>query len=58
MAVGTLQIQIPIRALWWVKHLAVQQHCSTEQLVQRWVLEQLNKSEGVDLSRSPALGEQ
>ena len=57
MAVGTLQIQIPIRAFWWLKKIAIRQGCSIEKLSERWLLEKLNGTPDVDLSRSPSMEE-
>lgn len=57
MSVGTLTVQLPSRASWWIKHVAIKQKCTERQLIERWLLEKLNATPGVDLSRSPAIGE-
>jgi len=57
MAVGTLQIQIPIRALWWVQKLAVRRGMSGERWVEDLVLRTLEANMSVDLSRTPTMEE-
>lgn len=57
MAVGTVTVQIPIRAFWWVKHLAMKRHLTVEQWTRDVILLELNKTPDVDLSRAPAIGE-
>ncbi|MGH3053366.1 MAG: hypothetical protein ACRDL7_00120 [Gaiellaceae bacterium] len=57
MAVVTVQIQIPVRAFWWVKHLALQRRMTVEGWIEDMVLRELGKDERVNLSRSPMMGE-
>lgn len=57
MAVGTVTIQLPIRAMWWVKHCALKEGVTERKWLEGVVLRALNRIDGVDLSRSPALGE-
>jgi hypothetical protein len=57
MAVGTLTIQLPIRAMWWVKHLALKEGVTERKWLEGAVLRALSRIDGVDLSRSPVVGE-
>lgn len=57
MAVGTLVIQIPIRALWWLKWVADREHLSPEKLTEILVMRKLNSMPEIDLSRAPRFGE-
>lgn len=53
MSVGTLLVQLPSRAAWWVKALADQEGRTVREMLQILVLRQLAVTPGVDLSRSP-----
>ena len=57
MAVGTLTIQIPIRALWWLKWVADREKTTPEKLTEILVLRKLESMGEVHLSRSPAIDE-
>ncbi len=57
MAVGTITIQIPIRALWWLKWVADREHRTPERLVEILVLRKLESMGEVDLNRSPRVDE-
>jgi hypothetical protein len=57
MAVGTLQIQIPIRALWWVKKVAGRERKTGEKWAEELILRKLQADERVDLSRAPTMEE-
>ena len=57
IGIVVIRIELPVRACWWLKHLAVKENCSAERLLERWTLERLNATPGVDLSRSPVQGE-
>jgi hypothetical protein len=55
VSVGTLTIQLPARAAWWVKYLADREGRSVRSMLEVLVLRQLHITPGVDLSRSPAI---
>jgi hypothetical protein len=57
VAVGTLQIQIPIRALWWLKWVADREKTTPERLTEILVMRKLESMSEIDLSRSPRFGE-
>jgi hypothetical protein len=57
MAVGTITIQIPIRALWWLKWVADREKVTPERLVEILVLRKLESMGEVHLWRSPAIDE-
>ena len=57
MAVGTLTIQLPIRALWWLKWVADREKTTPEKLTEILVLRKLESMGEVHLSRSPAIDE-
>lgn len=57
MAVGTLTIQIPIRALWWLKWVADREKTTPERLTEILVMRKLESMPEVHLERSPAFGE-
>lgn len=56
MSVGTLTIQLPSRACWWVKALAKESKVSVRVYLQVLVLRQLAELPGVDLTRNPDNG--
>lgn len=53
MSVSSIKIILPVRAAWWLQRVAVQQGVDATKLIERWVLERLNATPGVDLSRTP-----
>lgn len=53
MSVGTLTIQLPSRACWWIKAIAKREKYSVNEMVLELLLRQLTITPGVDLSRSP-----
>lgn len=55
MSVGTITIQLPSRACWWIKHLSLTQGIQTRDWITQAVLRELAHTPGVDLSRSPEL---
>jgi hypothetical protein len=55
MSAGTLTIQLPSRACWWIKKLAKEQQISVRDLLEQMVLKELHHTPGVDLSRSPTI---
>jgi hypothetical protein len=55
MSVGTVTIQLPSRACWWIKALAEEARVSVRTYLQVMVLRQLAELPGVDLSRSPGI---
>lgn len=57
MAVGTITIQIPIRALWWLKWVADRERTTPERLTEILVMRKLDAMPEVDLTRSPKMGE-
>ena len=57
MAVGTLVIQLPIRALWWLKWVAVREKTTPERLTEILVMRKLESMGEVHLSRSPRIDE-
>jgi len=57
MSVAGFRVVLPPRAGWWLAHLAVQQNTTADKLMERWILERLHATPGVDLTRTPKLGE-
>ena len=57
VAVGTLVIQLPIRALWWLKWVADREGTKPERLTEILVMRKLESMPEVDLSRAPRFGE-
>lgn len=57
VAVGTLQIQLPIRALWWLKWVADREKVTPERLTEILVMRKLESMGEVNLSRSPRFDE-
>lgn len=57
MAVGTLIIQVPIRALWWLKWVADREKTTPERLTEILVMRKLESMSEIDLSRSPRIDE-
>ena len=57
MATGTMTIVIPIRAFWWLKKLAVNDHRKLESYLLSVLLQHLEAHIDVDLSRTPSMEE-
>lgn len=57
VAVGTAQIKIPVRALWWLKWVADREKTTPERLTEILVMRKLHSMPEVDLSRCPRFGE-
>lgn len=56
MSVGTIRIQLPSRACWWIKALAKESNVSVDYFLRVMVLRELANLPGVDLSRNPDSG--
>lgn len=57
VAVGTITIQVPIRALWWLKWVADREKVKPERLVEILILRKLESMPEVNLARAPNFGE-
>ena len=57
MSVVGYRVVLPIRAGWWLTHVALKQHTTVDKLLEGWILERLHMTEGVNLTRSPSMGE-
>ena len=58
MSVTSLRLVIPLRAGWWLQHLAIREKMSADAMVLAWTLERLHATPGVDLLRYPSMTEQ
>lgn len=53
VSVGTVRVQLPARACWWIKAVANRKGVTVDSLLREWILQKVNQYPGVDLSKSP-----